>query len=87
MRSAPCGSGRPARACARTHTYRRDVLVESARSEFEAARHVTDSAEVMQRLLVGRHCLEEAARKFEEKRRSLVGEQGGAPPPSDEPRR
>ncbi|KAG8467658.1 hypothetical protein KFE25_006710 [Diacronema lutheri] len=71
----PHESGRPWRV----------VLVESARAEFEQARELDDANEVMRRLVIGRHCLDETAKKFEEKRQSFLAQQarepsdGGAP--------
>mmetsp|Transcript_23230 Transcript_23230/g.68466 ORF Transcript_23230/g.68466 Transcript_23230/m.68466 type:complete len:96 (+) Transcript_23230:20-307(+) len=59
----------------------RDVLVESARAEFEQSKHVTDPTEIMRRLVVGRHCLEKTAKKFEETRQDILRSLENAPPP------
>eukprot|EP00302_Diacronema_sp_CCMP2436_P004758 CAMPEP_0179910818 /NCGR_PEP_ID=MMETSP0982-20121206/45976_1 /TAXON_ID=483367 /ORGANISM="non described non described, Strain CCMP 2436" /LENGTH=108 /DNA_ID=CAMNT_0021812409 /DNA_START=94 /DNA_END=420 /DNA_ORIENTATION=+ len=53
----------------------RDVLVESARAEFEQARELTDTNETMRRIVVGRHCLDEAAKQFESKRLEILAQQ------------
>ena len=67
----------------------KDVIRESARKEFEAARQERDPEMVARLLLTGRDYLDQAVRKFLEKRQKIIDEEnkdkGGAPPvvPSD----
>lgn len=57
----------------------RDVLRQSAREEFEQARHERDPEIVNRLLVVGRDAVHQVAEKFIEKRKHIHG--GSADPP------
>ena len=62
----------------------KEVIRESARKEFEAARHERDPEMVARLLLTGRDYLDQAVQKFLEKRQKIIDEEeskdtGGSP--------
>ena len=63
----------------------KEVIRESARKEFEAARHERDPEMVARLLLTGRDYLDQAVQKFLEKRQKIIDEEeskdAGGPPP------
>lgn len=56
----------------------RDVIRESARKEFEAARHEKDPEMVARLLLTGRDYLDQAMQKFVDKRQKIIDDEKGA---------
>ncbi|KAK9838540.1 hypothetical protein WJX81_006082 [Elliptochloris bilobata] len=50
----------------------RDVIRQSARAEFEAVRPQRDPETIARLLVTGRDCLQQAAEKFDAKRKSLL---------------
>ena len=53
----------------------RDVIRESARKEFEAARHEKDPEMVARLLLTGRDYLDQAMQKFVDKRQKIIDDE------------
>ena len=58
----------------------RDIIRESARKEFEAARHERDPEMVARLLLTGRDYLNQAMEKFMEKRQKIIDEENAGDP-------
>jgi hypothetical protein len=62
----------------------KEVIRESARKEFEAARHERDPEMVARLLLTGRDYLDQAMQKFLEKRQKIIdaeeSKDAGGPP-------
>ncbi|KAK9909232.1 hypothetical protein WJX75_009227 [Coccomyxa subellipsoidea] len=58
----------------------RDSIRDSARKEFELARHQTDPEVVTRLLLTGRDCLQQTMDKFMKKREDLIDAQAKQPP-------
>lgn len=57
----------------------RDVIRESARKEFEAARHETDPEMITRLLLTGRDYLDQAMEKFMSKRQAILDTEENKP--------
>ena len=53
----------------------KEVIRESARKEFEAARHERDPEMVARLLLTGRDYLDQAMQKFHDKRQAIIDEE------------
>ncbi|BDA41239.1 hypothetical protein COCOBI_02-0190 [Coccomyxa sp. Obi] len=58
----------------------RDSIRDSARKEFELARHLTDPEVVTRLLLTGRDCLQQTVDKFMKKRQGIIEAETKQPP-------
>ncbi|EIE25011.1 hypothetical protein COCSUDRAFT_52744 [Coccomyxa subellipsoidea C-169] len=58
----------------------RDSIRDSARKEFELARHQTEPEVVTRLLLTGRDCVQQTVDKFMKKRQDLINAQAKRPP-------